>query len=68
MQMGRDAWASRAGLTTKKNGMAKAIRPSLKLSNPVFMGSVPAIPAAAKAAKQTGGVMLENTPKKKGKK
>ena len=53
----RGPWRIIAGFKTKKNGMKYFTKPNCIALNPVFMGSDPAKPEAAKADKATGGVI-----------
>ena len=52
-----------AGAYTNMNGTMKPAPASMAAVNAVRMGGAPAIPAPAKAARETGGVTLEMQPK-----
>jgi hypothetical protein len=54
---------NKAGDKTKIYGIRNAAMASLEAFIPVFIGSLPAIPEPAKAAKATGGVTSAIMPK-----
>src|SRR5699024_7476773 len=50
---------NKAGWKTKRKGIIKDTRPKRTASKPTEVGLAPAIPAAAKEATATGGVIAE---------